>query len=94
MNLFAVADYVSWTDYLRIFCETQGLRYGGYDELSYDRLCEIMPGGLGHEFGANVLFAFEFGYAGTDPALVTPDKVSFFFFFHIRPFYFFGCTFD
>ncbi|KAL2207076.1 NmrA-like family protein [Sarocladium strictum] len=76
MNLFAVGDYVSWTDYLKIFCETQGLKYGGYDELSYDQLCEIMPGGLGHEFGMNVLFAFEFGYAGTDPALITPDKLG------------------
>jgi hypothetical protein len=76
MNLFAVGDYVSWTDYLKIFCETQGLKYGGYDELSYDQLCEIMPGGLGHEFGMNVLFAFEFGYAGTDPALITSDKVG------------------
>ena len=46
MNLFAIGEYVSWTDYLKTFCETQGLKYGGYDELSYDQLCEIMPGGL------------------------------------------------
>ncbi|KAK2018635.1 NmrA-like family protein [Colletotrichum eremochloae] len=76
MNLFAVGEYVSWTEYLRVFCETQGLEYGGYDELSYDQLCDLLPGGLGHEFGSNVLFAFEFGYAGTDPALVTPDKLG------------------
>jgi hypothetical protein len=77
MNFFAVGEYVSLTDYLRTFCETQGLKYGGYDELSYDQLCDLMPGGLGHEFGLNVLFAFEFGYAGTDPALITPDKVGY-----------------
>ena len=76
LNLFAVGEYISWMDYLKTFCEAENLTYGGYDELSYDQLCEIMPGGLGHEFGSNVLFAFEFGYEGTDPALVTPDKVG------------------
>jgi hypothetical protein len=76
VNLFAVGEYLSWSDYLRIFCETQGLKYGGYDELSYDTLCELLPGGLGHEFGQNVLFAFDFGYEGTDPAVVKPDKVG------------------
>ncbi|KAJ8103357.1 hypothetical protein POJ06DRAFT_67721 [Lipomyces tetrasporus] len=74
VNLFAVGEYVSWSDYLRIFCETQGLKYGGYDELSYDAFCELLPGGLGHEFGQNVLFAFDFGYEGTDPAVVKPEK--------------------
>ncbi|CAM1503494.1 Fc.00g010850.m01.CDS01 [Cosmosporella sp. VM-42] len=74
VNLFAVGDYVSWTEYLKIFCETQGLKYGGYDELSYDTFCELLPGGLGHEFGQNVLFAFDYGYEGTDPAVVKPDK--------------------
>ncbi|KAJ5584399.1 CAZyme family GH35 [Penicillium hispanicum] len=74
VNLFAVGEYVSWSDYLRTFCETQGLKYGGYDGLSYDRFCELLPGGLGHEFAHNVLFAWEFGYEGTDSAVVRPDK--------------------
>ncbi|OQD84339.1 hypothetical protein PENANT_c013G08355 [Penicillium antarcticum] len=74
VNLFAVGQYVSWSDYLQIFCETQGLTYGGYDELSYDKFCELLPGGLGHEFAHNVLFALEFGYEGTDPAVVKPEK--------------------
>lgn len=75
-NLFAVGDYLSWTDYLRIVCETQGLKYGGFDELSYDEINELIPGGLGHEFGLNVLFAFEFGYEGNEPGIVGPGKVS------------------
>ncbi|GFP55869.1 NmrA-like family domain-containing protein 1 [Trichoderma asperellum] len=73
-NLFAVGDYLSWTDYLRIVCETQGLKYGGFDELSYDEINELIPGGLGHEFGLNVLFAFEFGYEGNEPGIVGPGK--------------------
>lgn len=74
-NLFAVGDYISWTDYLRIFCETQGVKYGGFDELSYDDINELLPGGLGHEFGLNVLFAFDFGYEGNEPGIVGPGKV-------------------
>ncbi|KPM35713.1 hypothetical protein AK830_g10860 [Neonectria ditissima] len=74
VNLFAVGEYLPWTDYLKIFCETQGLKYGGYDERSYDEFCELLPGGLGHEFGHNVLFSFEFGYEGSDPAVVKPQK--------------------
>lgn len=35
-----------------------------------------LPGGLGHEFGQNVLFAWEFGYDGSDPSVVLPEKVS------------------
>lgn len=77
VNLFAVGEYVSWSDYLRIFCETQGFKYGGYDELSYDKFCELLPGGLGHEFAHNVLFAHEFGYEGIDPAVVRPEKVCY-----------------
>ncbi|KAK4071996.1 hypothetical protein Trihar35433_4060 [Trichoderma harzianum] len=73
-NLFAVGEYLSWTDYLRIVCETQGVKYGGFDELSYDEINELLPGGLGHEFGLNVLFAFDFGYEGTDPGIVGPGK--------------------
>lgn len=75
LNLFAVGEYVSWSDYLKTFCETQGLKYGGYDEASYEEFCELLPGGLGHEFAHNVLFSHDFGYEGTDPNIVRPDKV-------------------
>ncbi|KAH0489689.1 hypothetical protein TgHK011_010107 [Trichoderma gracile] len=71
-NLFAVGEYLSWTDYLRIICGTKGLKYGGFDELSYEEMTGILPGGLGHEFGLNVFFAFEFGYEGIDPGIVGP----------------------
>ena len=74
-NLFAVGEYLSWTNYLRIICETKGLKYGGFDELTYEELTEILPGGLGHEFGLNVFFAFEFGYEVTEPGIVGPGQV-------------------
>ncbi|KAL7956320.1 hypothetical protein V8C34DRAFT_217238 [Trichoderma compactum] len=75
-NLFAVGEYLSWNDHLGIFCETQGVKYGGVDELSYDEINELVPSGLGHEFGFNVLSAFEFGYEGRDAGIVGPGKVS------------------
>ncbi|KAI2694777.1 hypothetical protein CBS147372_9616 [Penicillium roqueforti] len=76
VNLFALGEYVSWSEYLRTFCETQGLQYSGYNELSYERFCELLPGGLGHEFAHNVLFAFEFGYEGVDPAVIRPENLG------------------
>jgi hypothetical protein len=77
MNFFAIGDKPTWEELLRTFCETQNLPYGGYDGLTYEEITKLMPGGLGHEFGLNVLFAFDFGYEGTDPNIVTPDMVSF-----------------
>ena len=75
LNLFAIGQYLTWEEYLQTWCKSQGVPYGGYDELSYDELCEVLPGGLGHEFGQNVLFAWEFGYDGSDPSVVLPEKV-------------------
>ncbi|KAI1609535.1 NmrA-like family protein [Exophiala viscosa] len=74
LNLFAIGQYLTWEEYLQTWCKSQGVPYGGYDELSYDGLCEVLPGGLGHEFAQNVLFAWEFGYDGSDPSVVLPDK--------------------
>ena len=75
LNLFAVGDYVSWERYLKTFCDSQGLKFGGVDEASYEQFCELLPGGLGHEFAHNVLFSHDFGYEGTDPNVIRPDKV-------------------
>jgi hypothetical protein len=77
LNLFALGEYVSWNQYLKTFCETQNVPFGGYDELSLEELTEKLPGGLGREFGENVLFAIEFGYAGAkDNTVILPEKVS------------------
>lgn len=76
INLFAVGQYLSWTEYLRTWCASQGVPYGGYDEASYDEFCELLPGGLGHEFAHNVLFSHEFGYDGSEPGVKRPEDVS------------------
>lgn len=76
VNLFALGEYLSWTEYLKTWCDSQNLLYGGYDEVSYNEFCTLLPGGLGHEFSHNVLFAWEFGYDGSDPSVVLPAKVG------------------
>lgn len=75
-NLFAIGDPISWEEYLRIFCSSQGLTFGGIDEASYEEFCTLLPGGLGHEFAQNVLFAHEFGYEGRGEIL-RPKDVSY-----------------
>lgn len=74
-NFFAIGDPISWEEYLRTFCSSQGLPYGGIDEASYEEFCELLPGGLGHEFAQNVSFAHEFGYEGRGN-IVRPKDVS------------------
>ncbi|EOO02418.1 putative -like family protein [Phaeoacremonium minimum UCRPA7] len=73
LNIFAVGEELSWNQYLKTWCESQNVPFGGYDEVAYDDFTVILPGGLGHEFGQNVLFAIEFGYDGSDPSVTRPD---------------------
>ena len=76
VNLFALGEYLTWTEYLKIWCDSQNVPYGGYDEVGYEEFCTLLPGGLGHEFSQNVLFAWEFGYDGSDPSATLPKDVS------------------
>jgi len=77
MNLFAVGEMMSWNQYLKTWCESQKVSVGGYDERTLKDFMEILPGGLGREFGENVLFGMEFGYeGGKDPTVVRSKDVS------------------
>jgi hypothetical protein len=62
MNRFAVGEMMSWSQYLKTWCESQKVLFGRYDQLTLDQFVEIRPGGLEREFAENVLFAMEFGY--------------------------------
>lgn len=77
MNILAVGEYVTWNQILKTFCDTQNVAFGGYDECTYEGFTTLLPGGLGHEFAQNVLFAQEFGYDGSDPSVTYPDSVCF-----------------
>ncbi|KAK9254847.1 hypothetical protein V1507DRAFT_76198 [Lipomyces tetrasporus] len=67
MNFFAVSESLSWNQYLDIWCQSQGVPRGKCDQASLEKFEQLPPpGGLGREFGENVLFAQEFGYEGCD----------------------------
>jgi hypothetical protein len=74
MNLFAVSEMMTWNQYLDIWCQSQGVPRGKYNQVSLEKFEELLPGGLGREFGENVLFAQEFGYEGGD-SVVRPIEV-------------------
>ena len=75
INFFSVSEMVSWNQYLEIWCRSQGVPQLKYTEVPLEKFEELLPGGLGREFGENVLFAHEFGYQGGDP-VVRPNEVS------------------
>ncbi len=74
VNFFAVSEMLSWNQYLATWCQSQGVPRGKYNQVSLEKFEELLPGGLGREFGENVLFAQQFGYEGGDP-VVRPREV-------------------
>lgn len=76
--ILGVGSMMSWSEQLKVWCEVDGVEFGGYDELSVDAFDRIfrIPG-LGRELGEMMAFMDEFGYAGDDPNVVLPGEVSF-----------------
>jgi hypothetical protein len=68
---------MSWETYIETWCASQGVSAGKYREHTIEQYEELLPGGLGREFGENVLFAQEFGYDGGEEGVVRPEQVSF-----------------
>ena len=75
-NLLGAGTLITWPDFLKLWCETQGKTYGGYDNVSVETVEKIMPGGLGKELGEMFAYASEFGYDGGDPSIIHPKDVS------------------
>jgi hypothetical protein len=76
-NLLAVGEMMSWDTYIETWCASQGVPVGKYREHTTKEYEEFLPGGLGREFGENVLFAQEFGYDGCEEGVVRPEEVGF-----------------
>ncbi|PYI29938.1 putative NAD dependent epimerase/dehydratase [Aspergillus indologenus CBS 114.80] len=74
LNLLAVGEFLSWDAYIDIWCQSQRVPNGGYEEHTIESFENLLPGGLGREFGENVLFAQQFGYDGGDPTVVRPSQ--------------------
>ena len=75
-NLLGYGSMASWKEFLKIWCDTIGVPYGGYDEVPIEVIEKMMPGGLGKEIGEMFAYAAEFGYDGSDPSIIHPKDVS------------------
>ncbi|KAJ0418533.1 putative NAD dependent epimerase/dehydratase [Aspergillus carlsbadensis] len=73
-NLLAVGEMMSWETYIETWCARQGVPVGQYKGHTIEEYEELLPGGLGREFGENVLFAQEFGYDGREEGVVRPEQ--------------------
>lgn len=73
---------LSWKECLQVWCETQGLMYGGFDEVSIEdfvRKSKMGPD-LGLEFAEMFAFMDSPGYNGTEPSVILPTNVCLFLF--------------
>jgi hypothetical protein len=76
-TVLGAGDMISWTDQLKVWCEYNGVSFGGFDPLSVNQFEKFIPfPGLGVELGEMMAFEDEFGYGGGDPKLVLPSEVS------------------
>jgi hypothetical protein len=76
LNLLAVGEMLSWEVILETWCKSQGVPSGGYEEHTIESFVQFLPGELSREFGDNSLFAQQFGYDGSDPAVVRSSEAS------------------
>jgi hypothetical protein len=77
-TILAVESMLSWTDQLKLWCKTNGVSFGGFNELSVEKFEMILPiPGLGRELGEMMAFMDESGYTGGDPNVTLPQDVSY-----------------
>jgi len=76
INFLAVGEMMSWNQYLDIWCRSQNVPRGKVELKALQEYEELLPGGLGREFGENVLFGQQFGYDGGDPSVIRPSDVT------------------
>ncbi|KAL5335695.1 putative NAD dependent epimerase/dehydratase [Aspergillus crustosus] len=74
INFLALGEMLSWDKYLEIRAQSQKVPAGGYEEHTIALFEELLPGGLGRDFGENVLFAQQFGYEGGSGDVVRPEQ--------------------
>jgi hypothetical protein len=77
-TVLGAGEMISWSEMLKVWCECNKVQFGGFDPLSVDQFERFIPvPGLGRELGEMFAFMDEFGYAGGDPDVVLPSKVSY-----------------
>lgn len=73
--LSGAGDMLSWKECLQVWCKTQGLTYGGFDEISIQDFIQNsgMDLDLGLEFGEMFAFMDSPGYNGDDSVMLPKD---------------------
>lgn len=73
----AAGSMLSWKECLQVWCETQNVPYGGYDEVPPDVFASRWPIGpvIGLEFAEMFLYMDDPGYEGGDPSVILPQDV-------------------
>ena len=63
---------LSWRECLKVWCETQGLTYGGFDQISSEEFIDKSRMGpdLGLEFAEMFEFMDEPGYNGGESSVI------------------------
>jgi hypothetical protein len=68
---------LSWTEYLRIWCDINKVSFGALDSIPLEGFEKVIPvPGLGKEMGEMLAFMDEFGYDGGDPSIVLPKDLG------------------
>ncbi|KAJ5689729.1 hypothetical protein N7462_004121 [Penicillium macrosclerotiorum] len=77
-NLLGTCKMLTWKEYLKVWCETQQVPYGGYDELSIEQFVKFMPVEpvIALEFAEMFALADNPGYDGGDPSIVLPEDLG------------------
>ncbi len=76
-TVLGAGSMLSWTDYLKVWCEVNKVPFGGYDELPLQTFEKYMPvPDLGREMGEMFLFFDECGYTGGEEGVVNAQEVS------------------
>ncbi|KEF56256.1 uncharacterized protein A1O9_07837 [Exophiala aquamarina CBS 119918] len=75
--LSGAGDILSWKECLHVWCKTQGLDYGGFDEISVEDFIQHSGMGteLGLEFGEMFAFMDSPGYNGGGDSVIFPKDV-------------------
>jgi hypothetical protein len=65
---------LSWTKYLKIWCEVNKVPFGAYDEVPLETFEKSIPvPGVGRELGEMMAFFDEFGYVGGETVVHAGD---------------------
>lgn len=73
-NLFAVSEYMSLPDWVKLWGEVLGVKVR-YEQLSDDEFFESAPAAFKQEFVDNFHYVEDFGYTGGDPDIKSMEEV-------------------